>query len=71
MRTYICDWSCIRTKAEVSARVKLLQARSNYPTDRPKAVLLLQFFFVCSITKTCLPIQIYRKFHLQKLKIFR
>ena len=39
--------------------------------DRSKAVPLLKFFFLCASHYENTPIQIYSKFHLQKLKIFR
>ena len=46
----------------------------NVSTDRFKAIPLLQQFFVCASVVSHYenkPIQIHRKFHLQKLKIFR
>ena len=40
-------WSCIRIKGEVTREKKTgLSPTSSFPTDRSKAVPLLQFFFL-------------------------
>ena len=49
-------WSCIRITCEVSP---------VFSTDLSKAISLLQLHY------ENMPIQIYRKFHFQKLKIFK